>query len=289
MNELRAERLPLLLERADVNVVRPCAAILMREEPVGFRNRRRLQHVVRAELRESLANGRHVDRAVHVDVRDVDALGCRSRAISCASPRLANLAGPNAAEVGNGFTPAVAPVNMITPAPRFSIAGTASCAARNTPNVLTRQVFSKVLGLVFINLPNGRIAALYSSASTSPSSRRIFVQGFADVCRLRGVGRHRDSFAAVGLNLFCERGELVFSARDQCDGVFRGESASQRCAQSGTDANDYANRTLIRRRHDGFLLSCELRIAMLRDQHQLAGRLPRLHEFVRLGCLRERE
>jgi len=31
-------------------------------------------------------------------------------------------------------------------------------------------VFSNVLGLVSINLPNGRIAALYSSASTSPSS-----------------------------------------------------------------------------------------------------------------------
>lgn len=40
------------------------------------------------------------------------------------------------------------------------IAGTTCCAARNAPNVLTRQVFSGVLGLVSISRPNGRIAAL---------------------------------------------------------------------------------------------------------------------------------
>ena len=55
---------------------------------------------------------------------------------------------------------AVAPVKMITPLPRFSIDGTTACAAINAPNVVTRQVFSKVLGLVSISLPNGRIAAL---------------------------------------------------------------------------------------------------------------------------------
>src|SRR3984957_10943156 len=100
--------------------------------------------------------------------------GCRSRAITWASPRIANFAGPNAADVANGFMPAVAPVKMIVPLPRLSIAGTTSCAAMNAPKVVTRQVFSNVLGLVSISLPNGRIAALYSSASTSPSSRRIF-------------------------------------------------------------------------------------------------------------------
>src|ERR1700723_3329849 len=99
---------------------------------------------------------------------------CRSRAITWANPRIANFAGPNAADVANGFMPAFAPVKMIVPLPRFNIAGTTSCAAMNAPKVVTRQVFSKVLGLVSINLPNGRIAALYSSASTSPSSRRIF-------------------------------------------------------------------------------------------------------------------
>ena len=86
--------------------------------------------------------------------------GPRSRAITCASPRIANFAGPNAAEVANGFTPAVAPVNTIVPARFATIAGTTCCAARNAPNAHTRQVFSKVLGLVSISLPNGRIAAL---------------------------------------------------------------------------------------------------------------------------------
>jgi hypothetical protein len=36
--------------------------------------------------------------------------GPRSRAITCARPRIANFAGPKAAEAADGFAPAVAPV-----------------------------------------------------------------------------------------------------------------------------------------------------------------------------------
>jgi hypothetical protein len=56
--------------------------------------------------------------------------------------------------------PAVAPVKMIVPRPALSIAGTTSCEQRKAPKAFTRQVFSKVLGLVSIRRPNGRIAAL---------------------------------------------------------------------------------------------------------------------------------
>jgi hypothetical protein len=86
--------------------------------------------------------------------------GPRSRAITYARPRSANFAGPKAAEVANGLTPAVAPVNRITPRRFSSIAGTTCCAATKAPKLPTRQAFSKVVGSVSISVPNGRIAAL---------------------------------------------------------------------------------------------------------------------------------
>jgi hypothetical protein len=93
--------------------------------------------------------------------------------------------------VGKGFTPAVAPVNKMTPLPALSMSGTTCCAHKNAANVETRHVFSNVLGLVSISRPNGRIAALNSSTSTLPSSLRTRANA-------RSISSAEATFAATG-------------------------------------------------------------------------------------------
>src|SRR5208282_5747489 len=65
----------LLVERPHIELVGPCARILMRHVPVGVCDRRRLEHVLVLELRKSLADERHIDRAVDIYVADMDAAG----------------------------------------------------------------------------------------------------------------------------------------------------------------------------------------------------------------------
>src|SRR5262249_6395353 len=70
----RPKRLPILLERAHIDLVRPRAAVLVRDVPEGLGDRRRLEHVLILDLREPLADERHVDCPVYIDVGDVDSL-----------------------------------------------------------------------------------------------------------------------------------------------------------------------------------------------------------------------
>src|SRR5262249_60061904 len=71
MPTLRSE---LLLEGPNVQLVRPCAAVLVREEPERVGDRRRLQQVLVLRLREKAPEQRHVDAAVDIDVADGDPL-----------------------------------------------------------------------------------------------------------------------------------------------------------------------------------------------------------------------
>ncbi len=130
-------------------------------------------------------------------------------------PRSANLAGPNAVEVGNDFTPAVAPVTISMPLPFFSIAGATSCAAINAPNALTRQVFSNVARLGIHQLTErphrGVVEQRVHFAKFAPNlvERRCYVRGFRD------LRRHRQRLAAFGFDCACDSCELVLAPRHQ--------------------------------------------------------------------------
>jgi uncharacterized protein YyaL (SSP411 family) len=69
-----AARLPLLLERPHVEFEGPRARVLVREKPVALCDRSGREHILVLELRETLADERHVDRSVHVHVRHVNFL-----------------------------------------------------------------------------------------------------------------------------------------------------------------------------------------------------------------------
>src|SRR3989442_717341 len=65
--------LELLLEGSDIELLSPGARILMRHVPEALCDRSRTEHVLWLQIRTKLVNERHIDCAVHVDVRDVNA------------------------------------------------------------------------------------------------------------------------------------------------------------------------------------------------------------------------
>src|SRR6202049_3264083 len=159
--------------------------------------------------------------------------GWRSRAITWAKPRTANLAGANAAEFGHGVMPAVAPVIRIAPLPRDNISGTNARAHRKAPNACNRQVCSKTSGVVSSNRPIGRRPPLKIKISTGPSSRLI-----CSCARLDGgiaLDRKRD--AARVFDCAADLADDLRAPCDQRDLVVRGEAPGQGCAETFADAD----------------------------------------------------
>src|SRR5258708_29118163 len=70
----RGRELELFLERSYVELVAPCALILMREVPERVGDRRRLEQVFVLCVREKFSEQGHVDSAVYVYICDVDPL-----------------------------------------------------------------------------------------------------------------------------------------------------------------------------------------------------------------------
>src|SRR5713101_3022468 len=66
--------LEFFLEGTDVEFLRPRTRVLVREVPVGLGNRVRLEHVFVLDIGEALADEGRVDRAVDIDVGDMDSL-----------------------------------------------------------------------------------------------------------------------------------------------------------------------------------------------------------------------
>ena len=121
---LRVVFLEALLERTHVDFVGPRARILVGEKPECVGDRRRLEQVFILEVGQVLSNDRHVDRAVDVDVADVDALRMQISGHHLRQATDCEFGRPNAAETGLGLTPAVAPVIKIAPLRRSSISET---------------------------------------------------------------------------------------------------------------------------------------------------------------------
>src|SRR5258708_9764431 len=64
----------LFFERPHVHFMRPDAAILMSEIPEGVSDSCRIEQIFCLRVRTKFAQQRHVDPAVDIDVRNVDAL-----------------------------------------------------------------------------------------------------------------------------------------------------------------------------------------------------------------------
>src|SRR5215469_3669869 len=165
--------LELFHERAQFKFHRPGTAILMRQMPVRIRDCVGLQQVLVFKMGITPPHAWNINAAVDIYPGDMNPRGPRSRANDCASPRIANFAGPNAIERGPALTPAVAPVNRITPCPRAIIAAATSLAHVNAPKALTRHAASYCSGVISTIVPQTPLPALYSRISGSASFSRI--------------------------------------------------------------------------------------------------------------------
>ncbi len=81
-------------------------------------------------------------------------------------------------------------MKIVTPRRFASIAGTTSRAARKAPNVLTRHVFSKVLGFVAISGPNGAHRGVVQQYVASAQIGAYALERSVEVFGLADVGRH---------------------------------------------------------------------------------------------------
>src|SRR6185312_15972634 len=90
-----------------------------------------------------------------------------------ARQRWAALAGAKAAVRATPRRDAVAPIRMMLPLALPFIAGTTCLATNNVPSALSRHVDSKSAAVMVSTSPQTLDSALYTSASTSPSSARM--------------------------------------------------------------------------------------------------------------------
>src|SRR5581483_9238480 len=66
--------LELLFERAHIEFLCPRTGVLVSEMPISLGNRRRLEQILVFRVGKALANKRHVDWSVHIDVGHVNPL-----------------------------------------------------------------------------------------------------------------------------------------------------------------------------------------------------------------------